>query len=184
MRDAPTDTTDYLALDDHALLAQCTAKAHRSSGPGGQHRNKVSTAIALHHAATGITAHATDSRSQQLNRRNALKRLRMKIACQHRRPVDARDGDVPEVVAGCLFVPRKVKAAAARRLQVGRKDHRYWQVVAFLLDLLEACGGRLSEAASRLQVATSNLAAVLKEDRHGCTAATEIRKRHGLGPLK
>ena len=36
---------DYLALDDAALVAQCDVKIHRASGPGGQHRNKVSTAV-------------------------------------------------------------------------------------------------------------------------------------------
>ena len=55
---------DYLSLDDAALLAQCDLHTYRSSGPGGQHRNKVSSAVRLRHRATGITAHGDDSRSQ------------------------------------------------------------------------------------------------------------------------
>lgn len=47
----------------------------RSSGPGGQHVNKVSTACTIRHTPTGLSVTASDSRSQSLNRRLALERL-------------------------------------------------------------------------------------------------------------
>lgn len=47
----------------------------RSSGPGGQHVNKVSTACTLRHVPTGILVTASDSRSQFQNRQLALERL-------------------------------------------------------------------------------------------------------------
>ncbi len=47
----------------------------RSSGPGGQHVNKVSTAATLKHVPTGIAVTASDSRSQSMNRLLALDRL-------------------------------------------------------------------------------------------------------------
>ncbi len=47
----------------------------RSSGPGGQHVNKVSTACTIRHLPTGTSVTASDSRSQSINRQLALKRL-------------------------------------------------------------------------------------------------------------
>jgi len=47
----------------------------RSSGPGGQHVNKVSTACTIRHVPTGISVTASDTRSQSMNRQLAMERL-------------------------------------------------------------------------------------------------------------
>ena len=47
----------------------------RSSGPGGQHVNKVSTAVTLRHAPSGVAVTVQDSRSQSMNRQLARERL-------------------------------------------------------------------------------------------------------------
>ncbi len=47
----------------------------RASGPGGQHVNKVSTAVSLRHAESGVAVTAHDSRSQAANREVARERL-------------------------------------------------------------------------------------------------------------
>lgn len=47
----------------------------RASGPGGQHRNKVSSGVVLVHEPTGTRVTATEERSQHQNRKVAWNRL-------------------------------------------------------------------------------------------------------------
>ena len=58
----------------------------RSSGPGGQHVNKVSTAVTLRHRPSGVSVTVQDSRSQAMNRRIA--RQRLAAAIEQRRAKD------------------------------------------------------------------------------------------------
>ncbi|HCO95253.1 MAG TPA: peptide chain release factor 1, partial [Phycisphaerales bacterium] len=51
----------------------------RSSGPGGQNVNKVSSAIKLEHIPTGLTVHMQDEKSQHKNRAKAWRVLRSRI---------------------------------------------------------------------------------------------------------
>jgi peptide chain release factor len=50
-------------------------EAMRSSGPGGQHVNKTSSAIRITHLPSGLSAIAREERSQHRNRKLALARL-------------------------------------------------------------------------------------------------------------
>lgn len=74
----------YLFLDDMELLAQCDWQGVRGAGPGGQKRNKTSSAVRLVHRPTGLSVRVETSRSQLQNRYAALKRLRFKIAWELR----------------------------------------------------------------------------------------------------
>jgi protein subunit release factor B len=53
----------------------------RSSGPGGQNVNKVSTAVTLRHLPSSISVTVQDSRSQAVNRKLARERLLDAIEC-------------------------------------------------------------------------------------------------------
>lgn len=55
----------------------------RSSGPGGQHRNKVETAVRVVHQPTSISVTAADSKSQLQNKKAAIAKIRLAMV-QHR----------------------------------------------------------------------------------------------------
>src|SRR5437016_11651897 len=63
-------------LSDGQLLAPCEVDTYRASGPGGQKRNKTSSAVRLRHPPSGLIVIAEESRSQHENRERALRRLR------------------------------------------------------------------------------------------------------------
>ena len=63
-------------LDEKDIVYQAT----RSSGPGGQHVNKVSSAIRAIHQPSNIQVLVMDSRSQHQNKKIAKQRLQDKVA--------------------------------------------------------------------------------------------------------
>src|SRR5690349_25147475 len=66
----------WTALNDTQLLAQCEVDTYRASGPGGQKRNKTSSAVRIRHLPSALIVIAEESRSQHENKARALKRLR------------------------------------------------------------------------------------------------------------
>ncbi|MFH1691265.1 MAG: peptide chain release factor-like protein [Candidatus Omnitrophota bacterium] len=58
---------------------------YKSSGPGGQHKNKRCTAVRVTHILTGLCAVGQQERSQAMNKALALARLEKKITAANRR---------------------------------------------------------------------------------------------------
>src|SRR5262245_20365280 len=79
-----TQRNRWLRANSRELLAECQVTHTRRSGPGGQHRNKVATAVVLAHLPTGLQAEASERRSQRDNLRMAVRRLRREIALRCR----------------------------------------------------------------------------------------------------
>lgn len=100
-------TERWHLLADEELLAQCEVQAHRSSGPGGQNKNKRETAVRLIHSPSGVVAEGKDERSRAQNLRAALGRLRQKLERRAYRPPPRRP-------------TRPSRAAKARRLDAKR----------------------------------------------------------------
>ena len=57
------------------LARDCEVVPYRSSGPGGQKKNKTESSVRVVHLPTGIVRVATESRSQRRNRELALERV-------------------------------------------------------------------------------------------------------------
>lgn len=55
-------------------------KTTRGSGAGGQHRNKVETAVVVKHLPSGMTVRSENSKSQHQNKENALSILRARLS--------------------------------------------------------------------------------------------------------
>src|SRR5271170_5805790 len=88
----------WTLLTDDQLLAQCEVDTYRASGPGGQKRNKTSSAVRIRHQPSGLLVIAEESRSQHENRARALRRLRQAFFLQVRDPLT--DGSLsPEWIA-------------------------------------------------------------------------------------
>ncbi len=71
MRSSPNENSQSFELPESDLEESFA----RSSGPGGQHVNKVATAVTLRHRPTGVAVTVQDSRSQATNRKLARARL-------------------------------------------------------------------------------------------------------------
>lgn len=65
-----------LPESDDKLLDECKVSTCRSSGSGGQHVNTTDSAVRLTHIATGIVVTCQKERSQYLNKRHCIHKLR------------------------------------------------------------------------------------------------------------
>lgn len=140
------------AIDPEKLAQQCALKQTRGSGPGGQHRNKVATAIILTHEPTGITGQASERREQIANRKVALFRLRVNMALELRCD--------PIYPPSELIQFRFLKGAI--KVNPGHDD--FPAVLAEVLDNLYFVKLDPRKAGSRLGCTTSQLVKFLKHE--------------------
>jgi hypothetical protein len=164
----------FAALSDAQLLAECAVDTYRASGPGGQKRNKTSSAVRLRHEPTGLILIAEESRSQHENKAKALRRLRQAFFLKLREPVTAE--------ALALLDP--VRGSDGRLHIATAKDPRYWPVVGVLFDVMGGVSAQVSEAAKQLGTTTANLLGVLELDDKAWGEANALRRKFGQKPLR
>jgi hypothetical protein len=171
--------SSWTDLNDAQLLAQCEVDTYRASGPGGQKRNKTSSAVRIRHLPSGLLVIAEESRSQHENRARALKRLRQAFYLKLREAIRTEE---------LSSVSQRAELTSVRslsgKLEVGRKDARFWPLVGLVLDVLEAAESRVSDAATSLGVSTGHLIDFLQTEPKVWEQANQMRQRFGQKALK
>jgi hypothetical protein len=154
---------------------------YRASGPGGQKRNKTSSAVRLRHTPTGLIVIAEESRSQHENKAKALKRLWRGLFLHLRNDISP-ETRTPEAVAALQdYAPAR---GADGRLSLSAKDPRFWPAVGVVLDVLTASEARVADAAALLGVSTGNLIDFLQADPKVWQEANRVRAVFGQKPLR
>ena len=155
------------------LLAACDSKRQRRSGPGGQHRNKVETAVILTHRASQIQGQASERRSQQENKKVALFRLRVNLA------IGIRSEEPPSSPSE-LWQQR----CQAGRISISCTHPDFPILLAEVLDLCQANGGDLKTVANQLATTISQLIRFLKLEPRAFQLVNQLRAHSQLRPLK
>jgi len=100
--------------DLEILKKQVTIETYRSSGPGGQRKNKTETAVRLKHLLSGITIVATEHRSQSQNLKLALERLRKRLERLNRPRRPRLPTRIPKRAVETRIKGKKLKSSLKR----------------------------------------------------------------------
>lgn len=162
------------ALDAEELLAQCVMSRGKTSGPGGQHRNKVQTQVVLTHEATGVSAQAGERREPEVNKRVALRRLRLELAIRHRVAVPAGD------IRSALWRDR----CRFGKIGCGVRHADFPSILAEALDVTHACAYDIKSAALRLDVSMSQMVKLFAKHPAALSMVNKEREARGMHPMR
>ncbi len=112
----------------------------RSSGAGGQHINKTSSAIRITHLPTGMVVECQDERSQYKNKDKAMKVLRARLLQQEQDKVSAQTAEARRSLVGSGDRSERIRTYNFPQSRV--TDHR---IGLTLYKLEEILGGGLDE---------------------------------------
>jgi RF-1 domain len=175
MTSPPVGRSHPASLSLDQLEAQCDLRMTRRSGPGGQNRNKVETAVVLTHRPTGLVAEAAERRSQIENRREALFRLRLKLALEIRTPDDSAP-----------YVPSPLWRSRLRggKVVVNPEHDDFPALLAEALDVLTAFQLDVKPAAEALGCSSTQLVKLLAAEPRALGWLNTQRGLAGLHPLR
>lgn len=173
--DKPTPREPHPSqLGDEALLAQCRVERVRRGGPGGQHRNKTESGVVVTHLPTGTIAQASERRESEVNKRVALRRLRLVLATEHRVGVPAGE------VRSAVWRSRTTSG----RIVCSERHHDHPAMLAEAMDVLAASGWDQHAAATRLGVTPSQLIRFVATHPPALGAWNAQRHARGMGALR
>jgi hypothetical protein len=161
-----------LAIDQ--LLRVCRIVRTRRSGPGGQHRNKVETAVVITHLPSGVKGEASERRSQSQNLAMAVFRLRVNLALavRHDRPWPILPSDAWQ--ARCCN----------RRLALSASHADFPGLLAEALDVLANFDTDMTMAAKALGISASQLVKLLQLEPRALAQVNAHRRELGQSPLR
>lgn len=107
-----------LPVSDDLLLQECEITAYRASGSGGQHVNVTDSAVRLKHLPSGLTVTCQEERSQHLNKRRCIEKLRALVEKKNYRKPRRIPTKVPRSVKAANL---QKKAAHSQKKQLRRK---------------------------------------------------------------
>ena len=161
------------------LLHDCRRENTRGSGPGGQHRTRVATAVRLPPQPTGIMGQAYERRSQKDNARVALFRLRLNLAMDYRKPLKDCDFKAPYQTSEAWNSRRK-----GSKIRVNPKHDDFPALLAEALDLLHLHEDDCRKVAALLEVTVSQLVKFLGCEPRALNAVNQRRQKKGLKTYK
>jgi hypothetical protein len=162
------------ALEPVRLLADCDVTRTRRGGPGGQHRNKVETAVVIAHRPTGVHGEAAERRSQADNQRMAIFRLRVNLALKVRSHHPAKSNPSQQWQS-------RVQGG---RISVNSSHDDFPALLAEALDRIAEQQFDLKAASQSLQCTASQLAKFLKQEPRALAIVNGERTKLGLRSLK
>ncbi|MCX7423085.1 MAG: peptide chain release factor-like protein [Planctomycetia bacterium] len=162
------------SLPEAQLLKDCTERRTRRSGPGGQHRNKVETAVILKHEPTGVEAEANECRSQAENRSEAVFRLRVRLA------LTVRTEQPPVPSTSELWQSR----CRNGRISINPHHDDFPAILAEALDILAANSFEVPLAAKTLGCSATQLVKLLKDEPKAFQLLNQERTDRGLSHLR
>jgi len=155
---------ELFELTDTALLKRCRIDYFRAPGPGGQRRNKVDSGVRLTlKDFPKITAIATERRSQYVNSRQALIRLRRAIA------YELRNTATPTWNG---------------RLKFNVENREYPRFLALILDALAQNKWRMADAARAMNLTTGKLNKITFGDPQLWDYVNRTRESLGMSRLR
>lgn len=158
-------------LSTERLLQDCEVRRTRRSGPGGQHRNKVETAVVIEHLPTGLFGEGSERRSQEQNRKVAIHRLRVKLALAVRQP--QAEG------LSSIWLQR----VQGHRISVARQHDDFPALLAEALDAVCSHAFAIPSAAEQLRLTSSQLIKFLKVEGDALAWVNQERQKLGESPL-